>query len=349
MNAGRYLRGVFNALGGRGDYTDQVTAAAEAQAAGLSGDRRAAIFEAIAGTMERAFAQGRLAGGDERMRAAVSPAILAGVGRCLVDRGEWAAVVERVRGSWLIRPAASWEIVGGQRSDNPDDWTYRLHCQAPGAQILRNRPRRSVAHVITRASAAAPYIGRGLWGLVANTADAVAASESRLREELAAVTGHLVAPEGVRTKEQQKEVKEDLQGLRGGLGVLRSRLNPHGGQRAGGFNVHRIGANPPEQLGVLRGQSAELMALAAGLPGSFVRGGRGSEQRESLRLFLFVTLTALGGLLSAELSRVFGEPVTLEFSRLTAADLGGRARAVKQLTDAGVDLERALSLSGFRE
>ena len=348
MQAGRWFRNVANAIAGRGDYTQQVIA--EAEDRGFAGDRRAAIFEAVASGMERAFAQGRLSGGSAGMRAAVSPGLLAQIGRALVDRGEWVAEVDRLPDDrWHIRPAASWEILNPLRSADPENWQYKMTTAVPTAQVTRTRPRSMVAHVVTRASQAMPYQGRGLWGQVANTADAVAASENRLREELAAVTGQVLTAGGTMTGTQTRAVKDQLKRLRGGMAIVgyNSNLGGKDGRQLGQL---RIGPNPPEQLGVLRGQSAELIALAAGLPGSFVRGGRGSEQRESLRVFLFATLLPLAGLVSHELARVFGDDaVSLEFSRLTAADLSGRARAVKQLTDAGVPLQDALGLAGFQE
>lgn len=342
-------RRFLNAIGGSQDgYTEQQVAEAEARAEGTYGDRSAAIFEAIASSHERAFSQGRLTGGDARMRAAVQPALLACVGRSLVERGEFVADVARMGGRWLIRPAVAWEIVAGQTSDDPEAWRYRLTAATPGgAQIVRERPHSMVIHVVTRASPNAPYCGRGLWPLTRNTGDAVGASEARLKEELAAATGQVLGWPGVVTDDQGKAIKAKIKGLRGGVAVPRHKGGMNG--RAEQVQALRIGANPPEQLGVLRGQSAELLALAAGIPGSMVRGGRGSEQRESLRVLLFMTILPLAGLVSAELSRVFRADVQLEFSRLTAADLGGRARAAKQLTDAGVDLERALSLAGFSE
>ena len=343
-------RRFLNAIGGSQDgYTEQQVAEAEARAEGTYGDRSAAIFEAIASSHERAFSQGRLTGGSEGMRAAVHPALLAWVGRSLVERGEFLADVARLGGRWLIRPAVAWEIVAGQTSDDPEAWRYRLTAATPGgAQIVRERPHSMVIHVVTRASPNAPYCGRGLWPLTRNTGDAVGASEARLKEELSAKTGQLLDWPGAGGSDAKKDVKAKLKTLRGGVAIptLPQSLNRAGRQQVSAL---RIGANPPEQLGVLRGQSAELLALAAGIPGSMVRGGRGSEQRESLRVLLFMTILPLAGLVSAELSRVFEADVQLEFSRLTAADLGGRARAAKQLTDAGVDLERALSLAGFSE
>ncbi len=345
---GHVIRTFRNAaIAALGGYTDQVISDAEAQAAGDYGDRSAAIFESVASTYERAFAQGRLTGGDAGMQAAVTPALLARVGRCLIESGEFLADVHRAGERWLIRPAIAWEIVGGKQSDDPDDWVYRLNAALPdGSNILRERPRSRVLHVVTRAGASAPYQGRGLWPLARNTADLAAASESRLKEELSATVGQVIAWPGTVVQDQIDEVKRGLKSKRGRLAMVRQKA---GEGRLNTIQETRIGANPPEQMAVLRGQSAELLAGAAGIPPGLVRGGRGAELREAIRTYLFMTVLPLGGLLSAELSRVFRADVQLEFSRLTAADLGGRARAAKQLTDAGVDLERALSLAGFSE
>ena len=343
---GRAFANFGQAIGG---YTEQVTAAAEAEASGSAGGRNAAIFEAISSTHERAFSQGRLVGGDASMRAAVSPGLLGLVGRTLIETGEFVGDVDRTAdGRWRIRPAAGWQIVGGRESDDPMDWTYKLTAPAPAGTIERTAPRARVVHVAVRADINAPHAGRGLWGLTRNTADAASASEVRLKEELSAIVGQVFSHPGATTGDQIKSLKSKLLTLRGGVAMVqqRSAMDGRGQQQ---MQALRIGPSPPEELSILRGQSAELLALSSGLPGSFVRGGRGSEQRESLRVLLFLTILPLAGLLSAELSRVFQDDVSLEFSRLTAADLSGRARAVKQMVDAGVDLERSLSLAGFSE
>ena len=338
-------RAVRNVL--RPDYTGRRTAEATDRASGaFSG--QVAIVEAIAGTLERSFAQGRLVGGSPKMRAAVHPQLLAGAGRSLIERGEWVASVDRVRnGVWLIRPG-SWEIVGGADSDDPADWIYKIQCPTPAGHIERERPRARVVHVVARADVLnSPHTGRSLASLTKETQDAVVASERRLKEELSAVTGQVMAHPGVITSDQHKTVKARLESLRGGIALVKQKQGMDRAVQT--MQSERIGANPPEQLGFLRGQSAELLALAAGIPSSFVRGGRGSEQRESLRIFLFMCVLPLAGMLGAELRRVFDADVELEFSRLNAADLSGRARSAKLLTEAGVSLDRALSLTGFNE
>ena len=343
---GRAFANFGQAIGG---YTEQVTAAAEADASGGAFARHTAICEAISSSHERAFSQGRLVGGDASMRAAVSPGLLGLVGRTLIETGEFVGDVDRTAdGRWRIRPAAGWLITGGGQSDDPMDWTYRLTAPAPAGTIERTVPRDRVVHVTVRADISAPHAGRGLWGLTRHTADAASASEMRLKEELSAVVGQVFSHPGTVNADQSKTVKDKLRQLKGGIAMITQKPGMDGrGQQQ--MQALRIGPNPPETLAVLRGQTAELLALSSGLPGSFVRGGRGSEQRESLRVMLFLTILPLAGLLSAELSRVFQDDVSLEFSRLTAADLSGRARAVKQMVDAGVDLERSLSLAGFSE
>ena len=282
------------------------------------------------------------------MRAAVTPQLLGGAGRSLIERGEWVAAVDRVRnGVWLIRPG-SWEIVRGGDSDDPADWVYKIQCPTPNGHIERERPRERVIHVVARSDVLnSPHTGRSLASLTKETQDAVVASEQRLKEELRAVTGQILAHPGVINTDQGRTVKQELAKLKGGVALIKQKQGMDRAVQT--MQAERIGADPPEQLGFLRGQSAELLALAAGIPGSFVRGGRGSEQREALRVFLFMCVLPLAGMVGAELRRVFGEDVELEFSRLNAADLSGRARSAKLLTEAGVSLDRALSLTGFNE
>ena len=88
------------------------------------------------------------------------------------------------------------------------------------------------------------------------------------------------------------------------------------------------------------------MRRAGGASG---RGG-GTSLREAYRRFLHATVAPLGELVQDELRDKLDAPaLSLNFDRLFAADLSGRARAFQSLVSGGMDVERAATLGGLME
>ena len=76
----------------------------------------------------------------------------------------------------------------------------------------------------------------------------------------------------------------------------------------------------------------------------------GTAQREALRRFWTLTVQPLADLIAEELERVLERPVTLAIGQSAGvADVAGRARAFKALTDAGVDRAEAMRRVGWGE
>lgn len=87
------------------------------------------------------------------------------------------------------------------------------------------------------------------------------------------------------------------------------------------------------------------LVAAAGVPVELVQPSSGSDAREGWRRFLFGSISPAAAILSAELRRS-GLPSDIYFAKLRASDLSGRARACKQLFEAGLpaaDLRRLTS------
>ena len=85
---------------------------------------------------------------------------------------------------------------------------------------------------------------------------------------------------------------------------------------------------------------------AYGIPSSI--HGTGGSARESYRQFLSSTIQPLAKLVVEELADKLDTPtLSLDFTELRAADISSRARAYKQLTDAGMDAAKAASVTGL--
>ena len=58
----------------------------------------------------------------------------------------------------------------------------------------------------------------------------------------------------------------------------------------------------------------------------------------------------MGDLVAAELAAKLDRPgLRLDFGALMASDLAGKARAIKGLVEAGVDLTQAMMIAGFSD
>ena len=112
----------------------------------------------------------------------------------------------------------------------------------------------------------------------------------------------------------------------------------------------RLGADPPPGLVSLR-QDVESSVLSCyGVPAALGPSGTvdGTAQRESMRRLWMTTIAPLASLIGEELSRVLERPVTVQHGQAGGlTDVASRARAVKQLTDAGVDLAEAMRRVGW--
>ena len=77
----------------------------------------------------------------------------------------------------------------------------------------------------------------------------------------------------------------------------------------------------------------------------------GAAWRDAWRSFLASAVTPVGDLLARAASEALGVELTVSVAAAhrTPADAVSQARAVGSLTNAGVDLERALRLAGLHE
>ena len=170
-----------------GGFTDALVAAIVARAGGASvGEPNAiAALEVAAGLWSRAFASTELSPAIP----AVTPSMLASVGRELVRRGESLWAIDVRRGEIELRPAGSWDVAGGS---DPESWKYRLDLFGPSGNETRIYPAESVLHFKYATDPERPWHGISPLGYARATGKLAANLELRLGEEAGARVGYLL-------------------------------------------------------------------------------------------------------------------------------------------------------------
>ena len=95
----------------------------------------------------------------------------------------------------------------------------------------------------------------------------------------------------------------------------------------------------------------EHIAAACNLPAVLLDPrAEGTSQREALRRWVHLAVEPMGDLVAAELAAKLDRPgLRLDFGALMASDLAGKARAIKGLVEAGVDLAQAVMVTGLAD
>ena len=115
------------------------------------------------------------------------------------------------------------------------------------------------------------------------------------------------------------------------------------------FAVSRLGGQSTQAEGQLWQAARDSVAvcLRDSTVSSQSKGGDGTGERESFRRWVATGLQPLADAVASEFQRVLETPIKLDSAPLTAQDTQGRARAASALLGAGVEVERALRLSGL--
>ncbi len=181
-----------------------------------------------------------------------------------------------------------------------------------------------------------------------------------LADEVGAPTGQILAlgiREGGKDGADKKRgpLSDELSQLRGGLATFIAAESGTGGESGSSvfqprpWNFTRLGASPPDSLIQLNEQVHQMMASALGVPHNLLVGGAQTGLRESLRVFISTTLAPTAARFRHEAQVKLGLDDEWTFPNLTAADVATRARAFKQLRDAGINVEDARRIAGLEE
>ena len=335
----------------QGNYSSQVADAILDAASGdiaPTADTLGAV-EICAGLWSRAFGSAEVIPGNFAT-AALTPSVLADIGRELAVRGEAVFSIDVSEGGLRLTPAETWKITGGA---DPSTWFYDMELVGPTTTTKRVSPGSGVVHVRYAKRPGAPWKGRSPLGMASKTQRLAGYIEANLGNEAESSNGYILAVPDAASQAQLTAMASRLKKLKGGLFLAETTAHGWGqGQATAAprkdWESVRIGFDPPQAIGELRtGAQATIMG-AYGVPLGMVSTEAAASLREQWRLFLHATIAPIGRIVSPELMEKLDSPgLRFNWDALAASDIQSRSRSYKQLVDAGMPAEQAARVSGL--
>ena len=235
----------FSKFENRESATDAIVSALVSASSGSSvppSVEALGAVEAAAGLWSRAFASATVEP-QTLATQALTPSVLAAIGRGLAVRGEAVFEVE-VNGAVMLTQAASWKVAGGTR---PETWHYSLEIPLPAGGALKRRlPAESVLHIRYATRPRSPWTGVSPLGMADETRALATWIERRLAEEASTVVGFMLPlPEGGNVE----ALKADLKKGAGKLHIVDTTAAAWGDGTAAAprqdWKSNRLGAPPP--------------------------------------------------------------------------------------------------------
>ena len=335
-----------------GDFSDVVVRLIEAQAAGTAADASStAAVEAASGALSRAFASAEVVG-EPWVAEAVTPGVLAQIGRDLVRSGDSMHVIRMGRdGMVTLIPASSWHWEG---THDPSTWTVRATCYGPSTSTTWNLPASSIVFCRWGSTPGQPYTGIGPLSWAHTTARLQSEAERSLADEAQGPLAQLLAipSDGGDDSDDDplKRLKADIAGARGKALLVETSAAGWGEGRTAApqrdWQAARLGPAPPVTMATIRKDAFESVLAACGTPPSLFVDSDGTSQREAVRRWHLGTVLPLARLVEHELSMKLETDVRLKFDSYPL-DLAGRAQAFQKLVAGGVAVQEALIVSGL--
>ena len=334
-------------------FTDAVTQAVYQLSAGTnSADPSAlAALEAAAGLYARCFAAAKVEA-EPWVQETLRPSVRSLIARDLIRRGESLHLIDVDLGQVELIPAGSWDVRGDWRERS---WWYRLDTFGPSGNATHLIPAAAAVHVRYAVDPARPWLGISPLGWARATGTLAANLEARLGEEAGGTVAHVLpipsdGGDGGDT-DPLNGLKTDIRNAKGGTVLTETTAAGWGEGKASAPQAdwvpRRLGADPPQVLQTLRADVYGAVLGACGVPPDLTVVSTSQGQREAFRRFLTTALEPLGELVAEELSRKLDTPVAFDFSQSYAHDLVGRASAFQKLVASGMDLQKALAISGL--
>ena len=353
-------------------YTSQILNAVEVQAAGASGTAiGTAAVETASGLWGRALALAEVSPVTRRT-AALTPSLLAMVGRALCRYGQIVFDIEVDSGALRLLPASAAYVVVG--SGDPRTWIYTVTVDGPGNTRTVHRTRDGVVHLQYAVSPSRPWEGRAPWATAGLSGTLLAGIERQLSGEAGGASGYILptpdvgdkgeaAPDPANPSADDGEadplttLRRDLAAAAGATVLAPTTAAGYGAGpgAAPGKDYHpeRFGFNPPSTALEGRRDVERSILAACGVPPALANhAAPGTSLRESVRLFAAVTMAPIARMIAQRLSESLGQQIELTLPNgndpsTMARSMMAKAQAVQMLVTAGMSIADAREAVGL--
>lgn len=254
-------------------------------------------------------------------------------------------------GRVYLVPCSTWYWEGGA---DPRTWRVTATAYGPSGSTTWRLPWASVLFAAWGAPTSRPYHGISPASWASDTARLAGNAERSLADEAGGPVAQLlpVPDDGGDGGDDDPlaMLKSDITAAKGKAVLVETTAAGHGQGMSGAprkdWVAERLGGKPPDSMVNIADASFARVLAACGCSPALFDDSDGTAKREALRQFFLGTVQPLAKIIEAEASDKFGVPVRLEFD-LYNFDLAGRAQAFKALVSNGVEIERALAMSGL--
>ena len=335
-----------------GGFSDVIVRLLESQAAGTAADASStAAVEAASGALSRAFAAAEVVG-PAWVQDAVTPGVLAQVGRDLIRKGDSMHIV-RVGNAGAVKliAASSWHFEGNH---DPDSWTVRATAYGPSTSTTWNLPASGVVFVRLGGTPGQTYVGTGPLSWAHTTARLGSEVERSLADEASGPLAQIISVPDDGGDGSDADplalLKADIAKARGKAVLVETTAAGWDSGKAAApqkdWRADRLGPSPPDAMATIRKSVFEHVLAACGVPPSLFLDSDGTSQREGLRRWHLGTVLPLARLIEHELSAKLETGVKLKFDNYPL-DLAGRAQSFQKLVAGGVAVNEALVTAGL--
>ena len=334
----------------QGDYTQQRLTAMYSAVTGAVVTGGVAAVEAVAGRVSRLMETALVSGGP-RAKQALTPTVLAMIGRNLIEWGESLHMLKyRITAGgiefYLCPAQHSWTVYGGT---DPEEWV--VDCSLTGAQTVyeASAPRAAFLHVIRDADPDYPWRGVAPLQRAAVSSQLARMAEDALVTEMRQPTKALIPlPQGGNV--DTDTLRNDIQNRAYHIAFPTTTAGGFGGGRSSApltdWKPQRLKPEPDEALVTLADNATARVVAALGAHPSIMggSGGNGSVEREARRQMRKQIMQPMGRLIEENAWRVFGERIRIWWDT-DVDEMLTKARAAAVLSKMGVDPQAALKLA----
>ena len=301
------------------------------------------------GLVGRAFASATVTGARPSITRALTPDVLERIGRELLRTGECLFYFRVGRDGLRLFPVVSYDVVG---TYDPATWRYRLDLSGPSGTWSVNARPDNVVHVRYMVEAERPWKGVAPLDVARSAGRLNSEVNTALHDEASGPRGSVIPVPKEGNDATLATLKSQLAGLMGKAALIETTSAGWGqgqGQAPRGDWVQkRIGSQMPDALVSLRNDSDRLVLGLLGIPIGMLEKVDGAAMRESWRQLLHALVAPLGKIVETELRGKLDSPsLAFSWSELRASDIAGRARAFNSLVQGGMEIDKALAVTGL--